>query len=83
MPLTSLTLRVFPLRDPHRPTACVGQFLCFRQIRLASPKSFRPLLNFLECFLQLGSGLSLFGDIHDGADDLSNFTRVIPDRMSD
>src|SRR5882762_10322100 len=83
MPLTGLTLRVFHRRDPRRPTAGVGQCLCFRQISLTPPKSFRPLLNFLESFLQLRSGLPLFGHIHDGADDLGDFTRVIPDRMSD
>src|SRR5258705_4291445 len=53
------------------------------KLSLAPAGSFRPLLNFLESFLQLGSGLPLFGHIHDDAYDLGNFTRVIPDRMSD
>jgi hypothetical protein len=47
------------------------------KLSLAPAGSFRPLLNFLESFLQLGSSLPLFGDIHDDADDLSDFTRVI------
>jgi hypothetical protein len=53
------------------------------KLSLAPAGSFRPLLNFLESFLQLRSGLPLFGHVHNGADDLSDFTRVIPDRMSD
>src|SRR5580704_2491560 len=53
------------------------------KLSLAPAGSFRPLLNFLESFLQLGSGLPLFGHIHDGADDLGDFTRLTPDRMSD
>src|ERR1700730_445884 len=53
------------------------------KLSLAPARSLGPLLNFFESSLQLRSGLPLFGHIHDGADDLSDFTRVIPDRMSD
>src|ERR1700722_16008990 len=53
------------------------------KLSLAPAGSFRFLLNFLESFLQLRSGLPLFGHIHDRADDLSDFPRLIPDRMSD
>src|SRR5258705_127888 len=53
------------------------------KLSLAPAGSFRPLLNFLKSFFQLGSGFPLFGHIHDRADDLSDFTRLIPDRMSD
>src|SRR6266404_4692856 len=53
------------------------------KLSLAPAGSFRPLLNFLKSFFQLGSGFPLFGHIHDRADDLGDFTRRIPDRMSD
>src|SRR4029077_15579233 len=53
------------------------------KLSLAPAGSFRPLLNFLESFLQLDSGLPLFGHIHDSTDDFSDFARLIHYRMSD
>src|ERR1700675_4826987 len=53
------------------------------KLSLAPAGSFRPLLNFLESFLQLRSGLPLFSHIHDGADNFNDFARLIHYRMSD
>src|SRR5437660_10550874 len=50
---------------------------------LAPAGSFRPLLNFLESFLQLGSGLPLFSDIHRSSDKFHQFTRLVQERMAD
>src|SRR3954464_5792549 len=51
------------------------------KLSLAPAGSFRPLLNFLESFLQLGSGLPLFGDIHRSSDKFHQFTRLVQDGM--
>src|ERR1700730_13404964 len=53
------------------------------KLSLAPAGSFRPLLDFLESFLQLGSGLPLFGDIHRSSDKFHQFTRLVQDRMGD
>src|SRR6267142_533103 len=61
----------------RRPTSMGG-------VRSESrPKSFRPLLNFLESFLQLRSGLPLFSDIHPNSEKFHQFTRLVQDRMGD
>src|SRR5260370_9292724 len=53
------------------------------KLSLAPAGSFRPLLNFLESLLQLGSGLPLFGDIHRSSDKFHQFTRLVQHRMAD
>src|SRR6202022_2690419 len=60
--------KVFPLRGPHPPTACMGQLLCFRQITLTPPE-------FAFCFLALG-------DIHNGPDKLYELARLVQDGMA-
>src|ERR1700741_1612063 len=67
MPLTGLTLGVFHLRNPHRPTAGVGQFLCFGQITLTPPQGLFPLF--------------ALGDIHSGPDKFYEVARLVQDRM--
>src|SRR3981189_237647 len=53
------------------------------KLSLAPAGSFRPLLDLLESFLQLGFGLPLFGDIHRSSDKFHQFTRLVQDRMAD
>ena len=53
------------------------------KLSLASASRFCPLLNFLYSFLQPGSGLPLFGDIHRSSDKFHQFTRLVQDGMGD
>src|SRR4029077_6459814 len=45
--------------------------------------SFRPLLDFLESFLQFNPGLRLFGDIYCGPNIFHEVARLVQDRMVD
>src|SRR5713226_9781647 len=53
------------------------------KLSLAPAGSFRPLLNFLESFLQFNPGLRLFGDIYCGPNKFQEVALLVHDGTSD